>query len=206
MSSSSRKRRNSDWDIPDRSPVVAVYDANVLYPAPIRDLLIRLARAGLVGARWTKTIQDEWITNLLENRPDLSLQHLLRTRAMMEEVVPGAVVEGYERHIPALQLPDPDDRHVLAAAIETKAAIIVTADIKDFPISVVSRYGVEVEHPDAFVLRLMAVDPELVYAAARAQRTNLRRPALSVEKYLANLRKVRLRRTADALEAVAHLL
>lgn len=206
MGSSSRRRRNSDWDIPDRSPVVAVYDANVLYPAPIRDLLIRLARAGLVGARWTKTIQDEWITNLLKNRSDLSLQHLLRTRAMMEEAVPGAVVEGYERHIPALQLPDPDDRHVLAAAIEAKAAIIVTADIKDFPISVVSRYGVEVEHPDAFVLRLMAVDPELVYAAARAQRTNLRRPALSVEKYLANLREVRLGRTADALKAVAHLL
>jgi predicted nucleic acid-binding protein len=206
MGNSSRRPRNSDWDIPDRSPVVAVYDANVLYPAPIRDLLIRLARAGLVGARWTKTIQDEWITNLLENRPDLSLQHLLRTRGMMEEAVPGAVVEGYERHIPALQLPDPDDRHVLAAAIETKAAIIVTSDIKGFPISVVSRYGIEVEHPDAFVLRLMAVDPELVYAAAQAQRTNLRRPALSVDEYLANLRQVRLRRTADALEAVAHLL
>ncbi len=206
MRSSSRRPRNSDWDIPDRSPVVAVYDANVLYPAPIRDLLVRLARAGLVGARWTKTIQDEWITNLLKNRPDLSLQHLLRTRAMMDEAVPGAVVEGYERHIPALQLPDPDDRHVLAAAIETKASIIVTSDLKDFPISVVARYGIEVEHPDAFVLRLMAVDPELVYAAARAQRTNLRRPALSVDEYLANLRKVRLRRTADAFEAVAHLL
>ncbi|HEY0037023.1 MAG TPA: hypothetical protein VGB66_10075, partial [Longimicrobium sp.] len=68
------------------------------------------------------------------------------------------------------------------------------------------RYGIEIEHPDAFVLRLMAVDPELVYAAARAQRMNLRRPALSVDEYLANLRKVSLRRTADALEAVGHLL
>lgn len=206
MRSLSRRRRNSDWDTHDRSPVVAVYDANVLYPAPVRDLLIRLARAGLVGARWTKTIQDEWITNLLKKRPDLTLQHLLRTRGMMEGAVPGAVVEGFERHIPTLQLPDPDDRHVLAAAIETKAAIIVTFNIKDFPTSVVSAYGIEVEHPDAFVLRLIALDPELVYGAARAQRTNLRRPALSVDEYLANLRQVRLRRTADALQKAADQL
>jgi hypothetical protein len=52
--------------------LIAIYDSCVLYPAPLRDLLVRLARAGLFRARWTDTIHDEWIRNVLENRPDIS--------------------------------------------------------------------------------------------------------------------------------------
>jgi hypothetical protein len=62
-------------------PIVALYDANVLYPASLRDLLIRLAMTGMVGARWTARIQDEWIRSLLQNRPDLHAEQLERTRA-----------------------------------------------------------------------------------------------------------------------------
>lgn len=62
-------------------PILALYDANALYPASVRDLLIRLARTGIVGARWTAQIQDEWIRNLLANRPDLTSAQLQRTLA-----------------------------------------------------------------------------------------------------------------------------
>jgi hypothetical protein len=95
----------------------AVLDACVLYPAPLRDLLMSLAVEGMYGARWTAQVHDEWVRNLIAKRPDLDKQKLLRTAALMNEAVEDALVENYQYLIPALDLPDPDDRHVLAAAI-----------------------------------------------------------------------------------------
>ena len=109
----------------------------------------------LVAARWTDQIHDEWIRSILKNRPDLPPTNLQRTRELMDAAVPGAMVEGFERHISVLNLPDPDDRHVLAVAVETKANVIVTFNITDFPGNVCIRYGVEAIHPDAFVVRLI---------------------------------------------------
>ena len=114
-------------------PVTAVYDANVLYPAPLRDLFIRLAQAGLVRAKWTDTIHDEWTRNVLKNNPMLSSERLTRTRSLMNEAVRDCLVSGYEVLIDSLSLPDPDDRHVLAAAIRAGAQVIVTYNLKDFP-------------------------------------------------------------------------
>jgi PIN domain len=114
-------------------PVLAVYDACALYPAPLRDLLLHLACVGLVRPRWTDAIHDEWIRNLLANRPDLARSQLDRTRALMERAVPDALVRGYEPRIPSLTLPDADDRHVLVAAIEAGAGVIVTFNLADFP-------------------------------------------------------------------------
>lgn len=68
-------------------PVTAVYDANNLYPAPLRDLFTRLAQAGLVRARWTETIHDEWICKVLKDNPRLSAERLARTRTLMNEAV-----------------------------------------------------------------------------------------------------------------------
>src|SRR5580704_272854 len=106
-------------------PVTAVYDANILYPAPLRDLFIRLAQAGLVRARWTETIHDEWTRNVLEDNPRISAERLARTRNLMNEAVRDCLVTGYEELIASLYLPDPNDRHVLAAAIHAEADIIV---------------------------------------------------------------------------------
>jgi predicted nucleic acid-binding protein len=181
------------------APIIAVYDANVLYPASLRDFLIRLARSGLVGARWSDRIHEEWIRNLLINRPDLTREQLERTRRLMDAAVPGAVVEGFERHIADLALPDPDDRHVLAAAIEAQAEVIVTFNTKDFPRAVVARHGIEVRRPDAFVLALLAHDPEAVYAVARAHRSELRKPPKTVDQYLELLSRAGLKRTAESL-------
>src|SRR6185312_9454958 len=99
------------------SNFVAVYDACVLYPAPLRDLLMHLALSGLFRARWTARIHEEWVRALLENRPDLKREQLEWTRDQMDASVPDCLVSGYEHIEPGLDLPDPGDRHVLAAAI-----------------------------------------------------------------------------------------
>ena len=121
-------------------PVTAVYDANILYPAPLRDLFIRLAQAGLVRARWTEAIHDEWVRNILKDNPALSPDRLARTRALMNEAVRDCLVTGYEDLIESLSLPDPDDRHVLAAAIRADAEVIVTFNLKDFPEGTLASY------------------------------------------------------------------
>jgi predicted nucleic acid-binding protein len=103
-----------------------VYDACVLYPAPLRDLLMRLTLTDLYRASWSNQIHNEWINAVLRNRPDLSKAQLERTRSLMNAHVRDALVDGYQTLIPALELPDPDDRHVLAAAVQCGADLIVT--------------------------------------------------------------------------------
>lgn len=180
-------------------PVIALFDANVLYPAPLRDLLIRLARTGLISARWTERIHDEWMRSLLKNRPDLDPAKVQRTRELMDAAVPGALVDGYERRIARLELPDPDDRHVLAAAIEAEAELIVTFNARHFPRRILSTHGIDAVRPDAFVLELLSRDAEHVHSAVRAHRGALVNPPLTLDQYLANLRRVGLRRAADQL-------
>lgn len=131
---------------------VALYDACVLYPSTLRDVLIRVGMAGLVSARWTDEILDEVFRNLAEDRPDLEPERLRRTRELMEAAIRDVQVSGYEGLVDGLTLPDPDDRHVLAAAIEAGANVIVTKNLKDFPAAVLSEHDIEAQHPDAFLL------------------------------------------------------
>jgi predicted nucleic acid-binding protein len=132
-----------------------VYDACVLFPAPVRDLLIRVAHAGLVRARWSDAILDECFRSILASRPDLDATILDRTRRLMNAAVADGLVTGYEPLVGALELPDPDDRHVLAAAIRSAAQVIVTSNLRDFPNCKLAPYGVEARHPDEFVLGLI---------------------------------------------------
>jgi PIN domain len=183
-------------------PVLAVYDACVLYSAPLRDLLLHLAGVGLVRPRWTDAIHEEWTRNLLANRPDLARAQLERTRALMERAVPEARVRGYEPRIPALILPDADDRHVLAAAIEAGAGVIVTFNLADFPPAATAPHGVAAVHPDHFVVALLDADPEAVWAAVRNQRRSLKNPPVTAIGLLETLRHQGLIRTTARLEAV----
>jgi hypothetical protein len=95
----------------------AFYDASVLYPAELRNLLMHLALTGLFRAKWSNAVHEEWIAALLRNRPDLTRQKLERMRVLMDKHAADALVSGYETLIEGLHLPDPKDRHVLAAAI-----------------------------------------------------------------------------------------
>ncbi len=165
-------------------PVTAVYDANTLYPAPLRDLLIRLSQAGLVQAKWTDAIHDEWIRNVLKNRPDLSLQQLERTKNLMDKAVPDCLVSGHDPLISSLALPDPDDRHVLAAAIHSKASVIVTYNLKDFPANVLSSYDIQALHPDDFLSDLIDSATAPTVGAVKRQRASLRKPPMAAEQLL----------------------
>ena len=114
-------------------PFTVVYDANVLYPNTLRDLLIRIAQSGTVQARWTDKILEEMTSSLQRNRPDTRPERLHRLRELMNGAVRDCLVSGYEPLIEGLKLPDPGDRHVLAAAIKAGAQVIVTRNLKDFP-------------------------------------------------------------------------
>lgn len=151
----------------ESSVPVAVYDASVLYPSLIRNLLMHLAVAGLVAARWTDAIHGEWTRNLLADRADLTPQRLERTRRLMELAVPDAGVTGFEALIPDLRLPDPDDRHVLAAAVKARAELIVTLNLKDFPPASLGEYGLEAVTPDELVCCLLKESRGVVASCSR---------------------------------------
>ena len=160
---------------------------------------MRLATAQLYKPRWSAVIHDEWTRNLLADRPDLSQAQLSRTRSQMDGAIKEAMVSGYESRIDALLLPDPNDRHVLAAAIESGATAIVTFNLKDFPAAATAPYGVAAVSPDDFVLALYHAAPEDFVETVRRHRASLQKPPKSVAEYLATLKAAQLPMTADAL-------
>jgi hypothetical protein len=164
-----------------------MYDACVLYPAPLRDLLIRLALTDLYRARWSEQIHQEWITAVLSNRPDLTRQQLERTRTLMNAHVRDSVVHGHETLIPNLNLPDPVDRHVLAAAIQCGADLILTFNLSDVPEQALSTYGIRACHPDPFLIDQYHLAPELVCSAMRQHRASLKNPSRRALEYLETL-------------------
>jgi predicted nucleic acid-binding protein len=134
----------------NQTPVITAFlDANVLYPALLRDILLRLASQNLFHARWSKQVHDEWMAALMRDRPDISSARMERTRHLMDTHFKDALVEGYEHLIEKITLPDPDDRHVLTAAIHGGARIIVTTNLRDFPETALAGFDVEAMHPDA---------------------------------------------------------
>ncbi len=125
---------------------VVIYDANVLYPSLLRDVLIRVAQRGLVQARWTERMLDEVFDNLASNRPDLDPARLARTRELMNISIRNVLVDGYEPLIDAVTLPDQGDRHIVAAAIRAHAQMIVTTNLRDFPSQELGRWNIEAKH------------------------------------------------------------
>lgn len=115
------------------SPFTAIFDACVLYPAPLRDFMMWLGLSGRFRARWSSDIHEEWKRSLLLNRPDLTRAQVDRTSDLMDRAIPDGLVDRYEALIAGLTLPDPDDRHVLAAAIRCGASVIVPSTSGTFP-------------------------------------------------------------------------
>lgn len=184
----------------------ALYDACVLYQAPLRDLLVRVAAKGLFRAKWTDTIHEEWIRNLLSNRPDLSVEQLQRTRHLMNTHVPDSLVTGYQGFISSLSLPDPKDCHVLAAAIRANASVIVTYNLSDFPKSTLAEYGLEAQHPDEFLSHLVDLDPWRICQTVREQREDLRHPPQSAKELLETFEKLGLPMMVAHLREMVELI
>jgi len=164
-----------------------VYDACLLYPASIRDLTVELARTGLLRAKWTTRIHAEWIDAVVRQRPELNRARLERVTELMNSAVPDCLVLGFEPLEAGLtSLPDPNDRHVLAAAIHCGAQEIVTFNLRDFPDSVLSPYGIRAVHPDVFVEHLLDLNCEAVCEAIRRIRRRLANPPCSAGDMVAN--------------------
>lgn len=157
-------------------------------------------------ARWTEEIHDEWTRNLLANRNDLDATQLQRTVELMNIAVPGCLVENYDCMIESLELPDPDDRHVLAAAIKCQADVIVTNNLKDFPEDVLSKFEIEAQSPDTFLSHLFDLNSPAFCSAVRQQRERLKNPEYTAEELLDVFYNQGLPLTITKLKEVIDLL
>lgn len=177
-----------------------VYDACVLYPASIRDLVVELARAGLLRAKWTTRIHAEWINAVIRERPELDRARLERAAQLMNVAVFDCLVTGFESLEAGLAaLPDPDDRHVVAAAVHCGAQEIVTFNLRDFPDAVLRPYGIRAVHPDEFVEHLLDLNPEAVCEAVRRIRRRLVNPPQSAQEIVENYERHGLAVSASIL-------
>jgi predicted nucleic acid-binding protein len=180
----------------------AFLDASVLYPASLRNLLMRLTLNGLFQARWSAQVHEEWIRALLRDRPELPRERLLQVRDAMNEHAQDCIVTGYEAVMDGLDLPDANDRHVLAAAIVGHADVIVTHNLRHFPAAALDRFGIEAQHPDEFVRHLLDLSPVLVVDAVRGQQAALSRPPISMPALLTLFERLGLTATAAELRRV----
>ena len=188
------------------SQFTVIFDACVLYPAPLRDLLMHLAPDRPVPRQVDGGNPRGVDGSLLENRPELSREQLERTRQLMDAHVRDCLVADYEDLIPVLTLPDPDDRHVLAAAIRSSADVIVTFNLDDFPAEALKKWGIESQHPDDFINHLLDLAPHLVCTAAKRHRESLKNPPMSVDDFLAALERQGFAQTVAGLRQFADVI
>ena len=180
-------------------PPIAFLDASVLYPELVRDILLRLASRNVFQPRWSARVQEEWAAALSRNRPDIPAARIARTRHLMDLNFEGAAVEGFVHRIAALALPDPDDRHVLAAAIHCGATVIVTANLRDFPAAALDPLGIEAAHPDAFIRRCINRHRDSALAAVDKLLSSYRNPPMDARELLDRMRIQGLVESAAAL-------
>jgi len=184
--------------------ISALLDSCVLYPARLRDLLMSLGAADLFRPIWSQMIHEEWITSVLANRPDLTRLQLEAARGAMDRAFPAASISGFESLIPAFSLPDPDDRHVLAAAVHAKADLIVTTNLKDFPAGVLALHGIVAAHPDPFIDNLFDQDESEAIAAVARMRSRLRAPSMSPGDFIDSIAQIGMQLTASRLRSHAN--
>ena len=182
----------------------ATLDACVLYPAPLRDLLLSFAQAGLFSPKWSEQIQDEWTRNLLKRRTDLKRHHLNPSIEAMNHAFPDADVKGYIHLIQQLHLPDSQDRHVLAAAIQSRSDVIVTYKLKDFPDTEVSQHKIKTQHPDVFLVNLFDLAPQQAFSAFERMVARLKNPPIPPGEVIATLESLHLSKISSRLNESLH--
>jgi len=188
------------------SQYTAFLDSNVIYSAPLRDILVQLAVADLFRAKWSADVHREWMGKLLENEPQIDRARLERTRDLMDMHTRDCLVRGYGSLIPGLKLPDPDDRHILAAAIVGRCDVIVTKNLRDFPAETLAEYGIEAQHPDEFLVNQLNLAPGLFCRVVRRVRGRMQNPPRTVAQYLTMLTQQELVGTVAELQQFAELI
>jgi hypothetical protein len=177
--------------------VTAVCDACVLYPFHLRNVLVQASVDSLYEARWTDEIHDEWTRNLIASIPEIPPERLQSTRKLMEMALPAARISGFQHHIQNLRLPDLDDRHVVAAAIEAKATHILTWNLRDFPPAPLKKHGLIRQTPDAFLVGLYDQAPDLLITSLANARSNLSKSGMSGADFIDTLHGQKLIRLAE---------
>ena len=179
------------------NPFIAVLDANVLYPFRVRDVLLTFADEGLFRARFTNEIMDEWTRNVIKNKPHAE-ESVRKQETIIHEVFYECFVTGHQPIIAALELPDPDDRHVLAAAIRCSASVIVTENLRDFPSDKLSEYGIEALTADDFLLNTYTLFRSNGARALKHVRKSYRNPSMTTAEFIFDLTKCGLPKLAAA--------
>jgi predicted nucleic acid-binding protein len=189
------------------SRYTAVLDACVLYQLAIADSLMSIAVTGLFAAKWTQKIEEEWIESLEKNRPDLKGKLATRRDSMREAVPDWEISEAAWNSIASsLTLPDPNDVHVLAAAIAGHADCIVTRNQRDFPASIMDVHGIDILDPDEFIINQWDLENVPVMAAFKGMRARRKKPTESVEDFALTLEKNGLPATAQKIREAAALI
>lgn len=187
---------------------IVLYDACVLYPSVLRDLLVELATPSyqLFQAKWTERIESEWLSNLIEDRPDLDPARLHRVVGMMRDAVPDCLVTNYEKLESGLGLPDSDDNHVLAAAIKAKAQAIITRNLKDFPADILQEFDIEAIHPDVFLINQFDLSSAKVLDGLKSIRARMLNPPFTANQYMERLAVDGLTAFSQKLIEFEHLI
>ncbi len=184
----------------------ALLDANVLYPAGIRDILIQPAVYDLYLPKWSPDIFREWMRIDRRIREDHVAEKVRLTQKDLDAFFFDALILGYDNYIDTINLPDKDDRHVLAAAISGDCDFIITQNISDFPTEILESYGIEAHTPDEFLVMLFEAHPQDMLESARAVLKKLKNPAYNVDTYLDMRMKDGLVETVSLLQQYAHCL
>lgn len=178
---------------------ICVLDTNVIYPVEIRDLLFWFAYYDLYTPKWSKHIFDEW-TRVMK-RKGVGDKEAKKRIEKANLAFPDALVSNYKKLIDGLELPDPEDCHVLAATIKTNANVIVTNNIKDFPNDYLASYGLTAKTADEFLTDIIDLNPGQAVEAFREMVLNRKNPDMDEFKVLGILRKRGLLNTADFLHS-----
>ncbi|MCL3776564.1 MULTISPECIES: PIN domain-containing protein [unclassified Actinomyces] len=179
----------------------ALLDTCVLVPATLADTLLRVAEGGLYRPLWSTAILDEMTRVIDEVHPDLPAGRAQRRAQAMDAAFVDASVSGWEGLVPAICLPDPCDRHVVAAAVVGRADVIITSNLKDFPTDSLAPYGIEAQNPDVFLLHQLALAPSRVMQALQHQTRAMRRPPAELDEVLARLSRCGVPSFAEAARA-----
>jgi hypothetical protein len=181
----------------------AMLDACVLVPNALCDSLLRFAEAGFYRPLWSDRVLDEVFYAVCRIHPDIDPPRIRRRLDAMATAFTDANVTGWEAVAAGLDLPDPDDRHVLAAAIAGGGQSLVTFNLKDFPVEPLTAAGVEARHPDEFLLDQLDLFPSLALEVLTRQADDMHRPPSDLAGLLNRLERCGVPDFADAVRRIA---
>lgn len=174
-----------------------VLDACVLVPVALADTLLRIAECDLYRPLWSARIVAEAVDAIVEIHPNIPPERVQRRFAAMDNTFEDARVDGWENLEDTVTLSDPDDRHVVAAAVRGRADAIVTANVRDYPPDVLEPLNIKIIHPDDFLLDQIDLAPRIVLDVLREQAAHTRQPALTPIDLIARLARAGVPRFAN---------